>query len=68
MRIDIVPCRYLSAHWEHLISQGYHTAFRDKDEPYIAVMWRGSGARDLVRNVPLAQWPQQFRKIVSAEG
>lgn len=56
---DIKTCRWLSTEWAALIREGYATAMHDDQEPYIAVMWRGSAARDLIRNT---DFPQQWRK------
>jgi hypothetical protein len=58
-RIDIRTCRWLSPEWVNLIREGYHTVLHDQDDPHLAVMWRGSAARDLIRNTDM---PQQWRK------
>lgn len=47
--IDIVTVQWLSPSWAELIRQGYRTEIISDDR--VAVMWRGSAARDYVKNV-----------------
>lgn len=47
--LDIHTCVWLSQTWVALIHDGYQTAIVADDG--LAVMWRGSAARDHVRNV-----------------
>ena len=62
LKIEIVTCEFMGPRCIELIKQVYKTALRDQDDPRVAIMWRGSAARDMVRNVSPEQWPQQWRK------
>lgn len=48
-RIDIETCEWMGPRWLELIRRGYRTELISDDR--VAVMWRGSAARDYVRNV-----------------